>query len=182
MRFLALSLLTLNLAFALPVAEIDTNFGKIKIDLKAQAAPKTVENFINYAQANFYDLTVFHRVIKDFMIQGGGFDENLKQKATQAPIVNESKNGLSNLRGTVAMARTQDPHSATSQFFINSVDNLYLDAQGDNFGYAVFGEVIEGMEVVDKISQVQTGRKNRMADVPQKTVLIKSIKILENKE
>jgi cyclophilin family peptidyl-prolyl cis-trans isomerase len=157
-----------------PVVVLDTTAGPITLQLDRARAPITVDNFLKYVDSGFFDGLVFHRVIPDFMIQGGGMDEQLQEKTAGArpPIVNESGNGLSNRRGTIAMARTNDPNSATSQFFINLVDNANLDNYGG--GYAVFGKVISGMEVVDAIARVPTGRKGPHADVPQKTIVIKS--------
>ena len=152
--------------------------GVITLELDEAKAPKSVANFLAYVKAGHYDNTVFHRVIKNFMIQGGGFEPGMKQKPTQAPVTNEADNGLKNARYTVAMARTSDPHSATAQFFINTVDNDFLDfkaptAQG--WGYAVFGKVIEGMDTVDKIRDEPTGAGGPFpTDVPQKPVVIKS--------
>jgi peptidyl-prolyl cis-trans isomerase A (cyclophilin A) len=163
-----------------PVVVLDTSMGTITIQLDAEKAPITVENFLKYADSKFYDNLVFHRVIPKFMIQGGGFDDKLneKQDGKRAPIRNESGNGLTNLRGTIAMARTSDPNSATSQFFINHQTNAFLD-RGD--GYAVFGKVIEGMDVVDKIANVETavraGADGRpMEKVPVEPVIIKSVR------
>lgn len=158
-----------------PVVKLETSHGDITFQLDAKAAPKTVENFVKYVEDGFYDGTIFHRVIRDFMIQGGGFDAQMKQKQTRAPIKNEADNGLKNVRGSVAMARTQNPDSATAQFFINTVDNGFLDFSAPNlrgWGYAVFGKVIEGMETVDKIRAVTTGNKGRFRDVPVETVTI----------
>ncbi|MDR1646965.1 MAG: peptidyl-prolyl cis-trans isomerase [Zoogloeaceae bacterium] len=164
---------------AAPSVEIVTSKGRIVIALDAEKAPKTVENFLAYAKAGFYDGTIFHRVISGFMIQGGGFTPEMAQKAPRDPIENEAKNGLRNRRGAIAMARTSNPHSATSQFFINLVDNASLDYPSpDGWGYAVFGEVIEGMSVIDKIAQVATGRKNGHADVPIEPVRIQSVQLL----
>jgi peptidyl-prolyl cis-trans isomerase B (cyclophilin B) len=154
-----------------------TNKGVIKIKLNAEKAPITVANFKKYVDEKFFDGTIFHRVIKDFMIQGGGFEANLSQKKTHDPIQIESNNGLKNNRGTVAMARTSDPNSATAQFFINLKDNNFLNYTSptqQGYGYAVFGEVIEGMDVVDAIAAVQTGNKGGYQDVPVETVLIES--------
>ncbi len=139
---------------------LDTTEGKIVIELDAEKAPKTVANFLDYVMSGHYEGTVFHRVIKDFMIQGGGMDENLKEKEVKAPVRNEAGNGLKNNKYTVAMARTNDPHSATSQFFINTADNGFLNREQaqDGFGYTVFGKVVEGMDVVDKIGVVKTVR------------------------
>jgi len=176
-----------------PEVIMDTNFGEIVIKLDALNAPVTVENFLNYVKSNHYDNTMFHRVIKDFMIQGGGFSSEGDEKETVAPIKNEGKNGLTNKRGSIAMARTIDPNSATSQFFINTVDNSRtLDAGGANGpdGYAVFGEVISGMETVDKIATVRVGPKTLRSrapngqlypspngDVPVENVFIKTLRL-----
>jgi peptidyl-prolyl cis-trans isomerase B (cyclophilin B) len=152
-----------------------TNQGDIVIELNAGAAPKTVENFLSYVKAGFYDGTIFHRVIKGFMIQGGGFDGNMKRKPTQPPIVNEADNGLSNRVGTIAMARTPDPHSASAQFFINVKDNDFLDHRGktsQGWGYCVFGKVVSGMNVVRAIENIATTTRAGMRDVPQTPVVI----------
>jgi cyclophilin family peptidyl-prolyl cis-trans isomerase len=162
-----------------PVVVMKTSMGDITVELEKDKAPKTVENFLKYVDDKFYDGTVFHRVISTFMIQGGGHDASLVKKQTRAAIPNESKNGLSNARGTIAMARTSDPDSATAQFFINVKDNRNLDRSGDSpqqAGYCVFGKVIAGMDVVDKIKDVPTGVKNGMADVPTTAVVIESIR------
>lgn len=163
---------------AAPVVTIDTSLGKIKVKLNSEKAPISTENFLKYVDKKFYDKTIFHRVIKDFMIQGGGHTADMKEKATLfPPITNEAKNGLSNLRGTIAMARTNDINSATAQFFINVVDNQRLDHKSeDRFGYAVFGEVVEGMDVVDKIRDSKTKNVGEYADVPEKVIVIKSIR------
>ncbi len=148
---------------------LETSKGTIVLELDSKAAPKTVDNFLGYVRDGFYDGTVFHRVIKGFMIQGGGFTEDMKQKAVRAAIENEANNGLQNKRGTVAMARTTDPHSATAQFFINTVDNFFLDHKGkipEGWGYCVFGKVVEGMHVVDAIESVATTSKAGHRDVP----------------
>jgi cyclophilin family peptidyl-prolyl cis-trans isomerase len=157
---------------------IDTSLGKIKVRLFPQKAPLTVANFLRYVDDRFYDGTVFHRVIPTFMIQGGGHDGALTAKRTRGPVKNESANGLSNRRGTVAMARAVAPDSATAQIFINVSDNLFLDRAKarDGAGYCVFGEVIEGMDVVDKIKAVPTGARGVMQDVPVENVVIKSIR------
>ncbi|MGH7131397.1 MAG: peptidylprolyl isomerase [Phycisphaerales bacterium] len=153
-----------------------TSMGEITMELDAAKAPISVENFLKYADKGHYNGTIFHRVINDFMIQGGGFDKDMKQKPTDKPIQNEWKNGLKNKRGTVAMARTSDPNSATSQFFINVKDNDFLDVdRGDGAAYCVFGKVVGGMDVVDKIKAVKTGTKNGMQAVPVETVTIESI-------
>ena len=157
---------------------IKTTLGDIKVKLAADKAPLTVANFLAYADAKHYDGTIFHRVIDGFMIQGGGFDRNMRQKPTKAPIKNEAANGLQNKRGTLAMARTAIVDSATSQFFINVKDNGFLDFRAPNpqgFGYCVFGEVVEGMDVVDQIKGVRTGVKAGMSDVPLETVEILSV-------
>jgi cyclophilin family peptidyl-prolyl cis-trans isomerase len=160
-------------AFAQKV-KLATSLGDIVIELDAAKAPKTVENFVNYVKAGHYNGTVFHRVIPTFMIQGGGMTADMKEKPTRAPIPLESKNGLSNVRGSVAMARTNDPNSATSQFFINVNDNDRLDAANarDGNGYAVFGKVVSGMEVVDKIRAVPTGARGMHDDVPLSAITI----------
>lgn len=162
-----------------PIVELTTSMGKIKLELYPKKAPKTVENFLSYVRSGHYNGTIFHRVIDNFMIQGGGFDVDMKQKSTNAPIPNEADNGLSNARGTIAMARTSDPHSATAQFFINVVDNTKLDFQNktDGWGYCVFGKVIEGMDVVDKIKVVPTGDKGFYQNVPQTPVVIEEAKV-----
>ncbi|MCI0749592.1 MAG: peptidylprolyl isomerase [Nevskiales bacterium] len=162
--------------------QMETNLGVITLELNTEKAPKTTENFMRYVKDRHYNGLVFHRVIKGFMIQGGGYDETLKQRPVRAPVSNEARNGLSNLRGTLAMARTSDPHSATSQFFINLVDNLSLDATraADTWGYTVFGKVISGMDVVDKIGASATGARRPFgSDVPINTVVIKSMAVLE---
>ncbi len=164
-----------------PQVQLETSHGNIVIELNRDKAPNTVANFLSYVEDGFYDATIFHRVIENFMIQGGGFDENFQQKETKAPIENEADNGLSNKRGTLAMARTNDPHSATAQFFINTVDNDFLDFKGkapSGWGYAVFGEVVEGMDVVDKIRAVKTTMRGPHQDVPAETVLIIKASVL----
>lgn len=155
--------------------ELHTNHGVIKLELNADKAPKTVENFIQYVKKGHYDNTIFHRVISNFMIQGGGFDPEMEQKPTVAQITNEADNGLKNTRGTIAMARTSDPHSASAQFFINVTDNAFLDFSKptpQGWGYCVFGAVVEGLEVIDAIKAVKTGSKNGHQDVPLETVII----------
>lgn len=157
-----------------------TNHGDIKIDLYPDRAPKTVENFLNYVRSGHYDGTIFHRVISNFMIQGGGFEPGMKQKPTNDPIENEADNGLQNTRYSIAMARTNDPHSATAQFFINVNDNYFLDFPGqDGWGYAVFGDVVEGQDVVNAIKQVATGRSGMHADVPKEDVIIEKAEEVE---
>ena len=159
-----------------PVVEMITSMGKIEIELDAEKAPITVKNFLSYVDSKFYDDTIFHRVINNFMIQGGGFTEDFKSKETAPPIKNEAANGLLNKRGTIAMARTGEVDSATSQFFVNVVDNTFLDHKVRDYGYCVFGKVISGMDVVDKIKVVKTTRKGPYTDVPVETVFIKSIR------
>ena len=159
-----------------PIVIMETNKGTIKIELFEEQAPATVKNFLNYVDDKFYDGTIFHRVIKTFMIQGGGFNPGMREKETKSSIKNEAGNGLSNMKGTIAMARTNDPDSATAQFFINVVDNDRLDRRAGNAGYAVFGKVIEGMDVVNKIKEVATGTKGPHGDVPNEDVVIKSVK------
>ncbi|MFK8138091.1 MAG: peptidylprolyl isomerase [Bdellovibrionales bacterium] len=159
------------------MVKIKTNHGVIKIKLYSDKAPKTVENFLKYVDEGFYNGTVFHRVINNFMIQGGGFTPDLEQKQTKENIQNEADNGLSNRNGTLAMARTPEPHSASSQFFINVKDNGFLDFQAptpQGFGYCVFGEVVEGMSVVEKIKSVETGYTEFHQDVPKEPVIIES--------
>ena len=162
-----------------PKVLIKTSMGDITVELFQDKAPITVKNFLAYVEDKHYDGTVFHRVIKDFMIQGGGFEPGMKEKATKAPIKNEASNGLSNMRGTLAMARTSDPDSATAQFFINTVDNDFLNRSDRSAGYAVFGKVVDGMDVVDKIRAVQTGFKGGMKDVPVEDVVIQSIRVVK---
>jgi peptidyl-prolyl cis-trans isomerase B (cyclophilin B) len=155
--------------------ELHTNHGVIRIELEAQKAPVSTQNFLNYVRKGHYDGTVFHRVINGFMIQGGGFEAGMKQKPTDAPIQNEANNGLKNDAYTLAMARTSDPHSATAQFFINVADNDFLNFKSptpQGWGYAVFGKVVAGMDVVDKIKGVQTGRRGFHDDVPLDDVVI----------
>jgi len=158
--------------------------GNIVIELNAEKAPKTVENFLTYCNEDFYKGTIFHRVIKNFMIQGGGFKADMDKQDTKLPIENEANNGLKNLRGTIAMARTQDPHSATAQFFINTVDNHNLNHQNktlNGWGYCVFGMVVEGMNVVDEIENAKTTFHGMYQDVPEKEHFIDSIKVNGNK-
>lgn len=159
----------------MPQVKLETSLGDIVIELNEDKAPVTVANFLGYVNDGFYDGTIFHRVIKNFMIQGGGFTQEFQQKTTKAAIENEADNGLSNKRGAVAMARTNDPHSATAQFFINTVDNGFLDFQAkvpSGWGYAVFGEVIEGMDVVDAIREVDTTMRGPHQDVPAEDIVI----------
>lgn len=157
---------------------IKTSQGDITVELDEKAAPKTVKNFLNYVDKGFYNGTIFHRVISGFMVQGGGFDEKFQEKKTDAPVANEADNKLSNKVGTLAMARTNDPHSATAQFFINTKDNNFLDHSGKNtrgWGYCVFGKVTKGMDVVKKIEGVKTGNRGYHQDVPRENVVIKEI-------
>ncbi|MBP9714397.1 MAG: peptidyl-prolyl cis-trans isomerase [Sterolibacterium sp.] len=161
--------------------KLQTNYGDITLELDAEKAPETVKNFLAYVEAGHYDGTIFHRVIDGFMVQGGGFTADMQQKPTQAPVKNEADNGLKNTRYTVAMARTNDPHSATAQFFINIADNGFLDFKsptGNGWGYCVFGKVVEGNDVVDKIKDVPTGNKGHHQDVPVENVVIESAKVI----
>ncbi len=160
---------------------LNTNYGRIVLDLNAEKAPKSVANFVSYVRSGHYNGTIFHRVIDGFMIQGGGFDSNMNQKPTQAPIENEADNGLKNDIGTIAMARTNDPHSASAQFFINVKNNDFLNHSGKNpqgWGYAVFGKVAEGLDVVDAIKKVPTGRTGGHQDVPTTPVVIESAEVI----
>lgn len=161
---------------------MDTNKGVIKLELDGNKAPVTVANFVEYAKSGFYDNTIFHRVIPGFMIQGGGFTFETRQKPTRDPIKNEADNGLQNLKGTIAMARTSDPNSATAQFFINVADNHFLDYKSSTpqgWGYAVFGKVTEGMDTVEKIEKVKTGHNFGMQDIPLMEVIIRKVTIEE---
>lgn len=161
---------------------INTSKGDIKLQMHEDTAPETVANFLNYVRSGFYNDTIFHRVIDGFMIQGGGLTADMSPKATQAPVINEAKTAKPNKRGTIAMARTMDPHSATAQFFINVADNAFLNYSGDHaqsFGYCVFGEVVDGMDVVDAIVKVKTGQKMGHADVPVEEVVIHEIREIE---
>lgn len=166
----------------LPKVRIETSEGVIELRLRPDVAPRTVENFLTYIENDFYEGTIFHRVIPGFMIQGGGFDKNLNRKDTRAPIPNEASPTLKNLRGTIAMARTNAPHSATSQFFINLTDNAFLNAGVRGPGYAVFGKVTEGMGVVDAIAAKETGYRGGMADVPKDPVVIHEITVLGSEQ
>jgi len=163
------------------MVKLHTRFGVITLELDAEKAPESVKNFLAYVEAGHYDGTIFHRVIKDFMIQGGGMLPDMSQKSCNAPIKNEANNGLKNDRGTIAMARTSDPHSATAQFFINTVDNDFLNFRAENtqgWGYAVFGKVIEGLDVVDLIRAVSTGRSGYHSDVPVEAVVIDKAEVV----
>ena len=162
---------------------METNKGVITLELDGKNAPETVANFVEYAKAGFYDGTIFHRVIPGFMIQGGGFTTDMKQKATRAPIKNEAGNGLKNTTGTIAMARTGDPHSATAQFFINVKDNGFLDHTAQTpqgWGYCVFGKVTDGMDVVNAIEHVETGNRSGFQDVPLDEVVINKVTVVED--
>ncbi len=166
----------------MPTVTMHTNHGDITLELDEEKAPETVANFLQYAREGFYDGTLFHRVIDGFMIQGGGMEPGMVQKPTRAPIRNEADNGLGNLRGTIAMARTSDPHSATAQFFINVADNGFLDftaKQGQGWGYCVFGKVVDGMDVVDAIKKVETTSSGIHQDVPVEDVIIERVTIAE---
>lgn len=161
----------------------NTNHGPISIELNSEKAPKSAENFLQYAKKGFYNGTIFHRVIDGFMIQGGGFEPGMSQKANHDPIDNEADNGLSNLTGTLAMARTAEPHSATSQFFINVSDNFFLDHRGktaQGWGYAVFGKVVDGMDVINKIKSCQTTSRAGHQDVPIDDIIIESTDVTED--
>jgi len=165
-----------------PKVLIETTKGNITVELDAEKAPKTVENFLGYVKEDFYKETIFHRVIAGFMVQGGGMTADLSEKAKKASIKNEANNGLKNTRGTIAMARTPDPDSASSQFFINLVDNDFLNFKSETpqgWGYAVFGKVTEGMEVVDAIAAVKTGEQNGAGDAPVEPVVMKKVTVLE---
>ncbi|AYF87730.1 MULTISPECIES: peptidylprolyl isomerase [unclassified Pseudomonas] len=172
--FVSLSLMAADKPHVL----LTTSAGEIEVELEADKAPVSVKNFLDYVDAGFYNGTVFHRVIPGFMIQGGGFDTDMSQKDTRDPIKNEADNGLRNLRGTLAMARTQAVNSATSQFFINHNDNAFLDHGSRDFGYAVFGKVVRGMDVVDQIANVPTGNRGMFQNVPLQPVVILSAKRL----
>ena len=159
-----------------------TNYGSFTVELEFKKAPKTTANFIKYIEAGFYDGTIFHRVIDNFMIQGGGFEPGMMEKSNEESIENEANNGLANDRGTIAMARTMEPHSATGQFFINHKDNSFLNHTGENpqgWGYAVFGKVTEGMDVVDAIADVATGSSGGHQDVPLEVITIESVTVAE---
>ncbi len=158
---------------------LTTNHGNITLELDAEKAPQTVENFLAYVNSGHYDGTIFHRVIDGFMIQGGGYEANLKQKSTRDPVENEASNGLKNVHYSVAMARTSDPHSATAQFFINVNDNEFLDYPGsDGWGYCVFGKVTDGTDVVDAIGSMKTGRKSMFTDMPVEEVVIEKAEVI----
>ncbi len=180
--FLVAAIVSISAHAANPQVELKTTAGTIVIELYADKAPKTVENFLRYVSDGFYKGTIFHRVIPGFMVQGGGFTPDYKQKPVRDPVTNEAANGLSNSAGTLAMARTPDPHSATAQFFINVVDNPFLDYRAPNqrgYGYCVFGKVVQGMDVAQKIVSVQTGPGGPFpTDVPQSAILIEDARVL----
>ena len=163
-----------------PQVDLKTNLGMIRIELYPGKAPKTVENFLQYVKDGHYNGTIFHRVIPNFMVQGGGFEKSMKEKPTRAPIENEAKNGLKNDLGTLAMARTSAPHSASAQFFINVKNNDFLNAAAaqDGWGYAVFGKVVSGMDLVMKMSQVSTGSSGGMGDVPREAIVVESMTVV----
>ena len=161
---------------------LTTSYGGITLELDAKRAPKTVENFISYVKSSHYNGTIFHRVIEDFVIQGGGLDVNMKEKPTGPSIRNEANNGLKNLFGTIAMARTPEPHSASAQFFINTTDNAFLDFRSetdDGWGYCVFGKVVDGLNIVEKIEEVNTTKRSGFQDVPEESILIITAEITE---
>ena len=170
-------------ALASPSVEMQTSMGSIVIELNSEKAPITVKNFLQYAKDGFYNGTIFHRTIEGFMIQGGGFTKDMAEKPTAGEIKNEAQNGLKNERGTIAMARRQDPHSATAQFFINHKDNASLDYPSpDGWGYAVFGKVVQGMDVVDKIAKTPTGNRGMHRNVPVEPITIQSVKVISDKK
>lgn len=174
--------LPLGALAANPQVELQTSQGTIVVELAEDKAPRSVANFLQYVKDGHYNGTTFHRVIPNFMIQGGGFTEKMEQKPTRSPIENEARNGLKNQRGTIAMARTGNPHSATAQFFINHKDNAFLDYPGqDGWGYAVFGEVVKGMDVVDRIAAVPTRNMGMFQNVPATPVVIQSAKVVTGK-
>lgn len=176
-------LLSAAAAAANPQVEMKTSQGTIVIELYPEKAPKTVENFLQYVKDGFYAGTIFHRVIDNFMIQGGGFTVDMKEKATRAPIQNEAKNGLKNDTGTLAMARTNNPHSASAQFFVNLKNNSFLDYPSrDGWGYAVFGKVTQGLDIVEKIGHTATQNLGPFSDVPAKPIVIESVKLLPEKK
>lgn len=168
-----------------PQVILHTSMGALELELYPEKAPISVENFLQYARDGYYDGTIFHRVIENFMVQGGGFDADFNEKPTREPITNEADNGLSNTRGTLAMARTNDPHSATAQFFINAVDNPFLDHRGTQsgrtWGYAVFGRVTSGMKVVDMIRVVETGQRGPHGDVPAEPIVIERVEVKDER-
>lgn len=162
--------------------QLTTSYGGIILELDSRKAPKTVENFIFYVKNGHYDGTIFHRVIDDFVIQGGGLDVHMKEKPTRPPIRNEANNGLKNLFGTIAMARTPEPHSASAQFFINTTDNAFLDFRSetdDGWGYCVFGMVVDGLDIVEKIEEVSTTKRSGFQDVPEEPILLEKAEVIE---
>ena len=172
---IALTSIGATIATGKPLVTFKTNVGGFTVQLDPEKAPKTVANFLQYVRDGHYNGTIFHRVIAKFMVQGGGFDENFKQKPTRGPIANEADTGLPNERGTIAMARTGDPHSATSQFFVNIVYNKFLDHTAksqEGWGYTAFGRVIEGMNIIGRMARVKTGSQGPYSDVPEKTIII----------
>ena len=180
--FILLFSITSNIQAETTMVKMDTNQGTIMLELDADNAPNTVANFLTYAKEGFFDGTIFHRVISNFMIQGGGFTEDMNQKTTHDPIKNEANNGLKNDNGTIAMARTGDPHSATAQFFINVKDNDFLNFSSETpqgWGYAVFGKVTEGMDIVEKIKATETTTKGPYQDVPVEAIIIEKVSIVE---
>ena len=180
--FISFFMITTNSQAETTMVKMDTNHGTITLELDADNAPNTVANFLTYAREGFYDGTIFHRVISNFMIQGGGFTKDMDQKTTHDPIENEANNGLKNDVGSIAMARTGDPHSATAQFFINVKDNDFLNFSSETpqgWGYAVFGKVTEGMDVVNKIKDVPTTTSGPYQDVPSETVIIEKVTVVE---
>lgn len=180
--FILLFTITSNIQAETTMVKMDTNQGTIMLELDADNAPNTVANFLTYAKEGFYDGTIFHRVISNFMIQGGGFTEDMNQKTVHDPIKNEANNGLKNDNGTIAMARTGDPHSATAQFFINVKDNDFLNFSSETsqgWGYAVFGKVTEGMDIVEKIKGMPTTTKGPYQDVPEEAIIIEKVTIVE---
>lgn len=185
MKSLLVAASTLLLAFSVhagPQVEMKTSQGLIVIELDAEKAPKTVDNFLQYTKEGFFNGTVFHRVIDNFMIQGGGFTPDMKQKGTRPAVENEARNGLKNQTGTIAMARTSNPHSATAQFFINLKDNGFLDYPGqDGWGYTVFGKVVQGQDIVQKIGKAATGNAAGHQNVPTTPIVIESVKLIEKK-
>ncbi len=183
LAMLGAGLLLSTSALASPAVEMQTSLGTIVIELNSEKSPVTVKNFLQYAKDGFYNGTIFHRVIDGFMIQGGGLMKDMSEKPTASQILNESKNGLKNERGTISMARRAEPNSATAQFFINHIDNSsQLDYPLNGGGYAVFGKVTQGMDVVDKIAKVPTGNRAMHKDVPLEPVLIQSVKIISDKK
>ena len=180
--FILLFTITSNIQAETTMVKMDTNQGTIMLELDADNAPNTVANFLTYAKEGFFDGTIFHRVISNFMIQGGGFTEDMNQKTVHDPIKNEANNGLKNDNGTIAMARTGDPHSATAQFFINVKDNDFLNFSSETpqgWGYAVFGKVTEGMDIVEKIKAAETTTKGPYQDVPVEAIIIEKVTIVE---